>query len=103
MTHLSLSQTFLVLVPKPAVSLQLVSPLSPSLSSPPQYLVGLQPTIILALNERRHLLLGVGQLVVGLGHVLGLLRTSVCWVRDSACVGLIHLTALAKQCLLACK
>ena len=46
MAHLSLSQTFLVLVPKPVVSLQPASPLSP----PPQHLVGLQPAIILALS-----------------------------------------------------
>ena len=51
MAHLSLSQTFLVLVPKPAVSLQPASHLSPPLSPPPQHLVGLQPAIILALNE----------------------------------------------------
>ena len=50
MVHLSLSQTFLVLVPKPAVSLQPASPLSPPLSPPPQHLVGLQPAIILALR-----------------------------------------------------
>ena len=51
MAHLSLSQTFLVLVSKPAVSLQPASPLSPSLSPPPQHLVGLQPAIILALRN----------------------------------------------------
>jgi len=41
----------LVLVPKPAVSLQPASPLSPPLSPPPQHLVGLQPAIILALRD----------------------------------------------------
>ena len=51
MAHLSLSQIFLVLVPKPTVSLQPASPLSPPLSPPPQHLVGLQPAIILALSE----------------------------------------------------
>ena len=48
MVHLSLSQTFLVLVSEPAVSLQPAFTLSPLLSPPPQHLAGLQPTIILA-------------------------------------------------------
>ena len=51
MAHLSLSQTFLVLVPKLAVSLQPTSPLSPPLSPLPQHLVDLQPAIILALKH----------------------------------------------------
>ena len=59
MAYLSLSQTFLIFVPKPAVSLQPASPLSP----PSQYLVGLQPAIILCSStavelhatESRHL------------------------------------------------
>jgi hypothetical protein len=49
MVHLSLSQNFLVLVPKLAVRLQLASPLSPPFSPLPQHLASLQPTIILAL------------------------------------------------------
>jgi hypothetical protein len=49
MVHLSVSWTFLVLVPELAVSLQSVSPLSPLLSPPPQYTACLQPFIILAL------------------------------------------------------
>ena len=49
MAHLSLSQIFLVLVPKPVVSLQPVSPLSPLFSPPPHHLAVLQPAIILAL------------------------------------------------------
>ena len=52
MAHLSLSQSFLVPVPKPAVSLQPASPLSPPLSPAPQYFIGLQPTVILALRAR---------------------------------------------------
>ena len=47
MAHLSLSQIFLVLVPKLAVSLH---PTSPLFSPPPYHLAGLQPTIILALS-----------------------------------------------------
>jgi hypothetical protein len=43
---------FLGPVPKPAVSLQPASPLSPLLSPPPQYLVSLPPAIILALNRQ---------------------------------------------------
>ena len=38
-------------MPKPAVSLQPASHLSPPLSPPPQHLVGLQPAIILALTH----------------------------------------------------
>ena len=49
MTHLSLSQSFLIPVPKLAVRLQLASPLSPPFSPPPQHLASLQPTIILTL------------------------------------------------------
>ena len=49
MTHLSLSQSFLVPVSRLAVSLQPASPLSPSFSPPPQHLASLQPTIILTL------------------------------------------------------
>jgi len=50
MAHLSLSQFFLVLVYKRAVSLQSISLLFPLLSPPPQHLANLQPTIILALS-----------------------------------------------------
>ena len=50
MTHLSLSQSFLVHVPKLAISLQSASPLSHPFSHPPQHLAGLQPTVILALR-----------------------------------------------------
>jgi len=49
MVHFSLTQSFFVLVPNLAVSLQSASPLSPHFSPPPQHLAGLQPTIILAL------------------------------------------------------
>jgi len=52
MAHLSLSQGFLVSVPKLAVSLQRASLLSPSFSHPPEHLVSLQPTIILALTYK---------------------------------------------------
>ena len=52
MTHLSLSQSFLVTVSKQAISLQPASPLSP----PPQHLAGLQPIIILALTILCYLL-----------------------------------------------
>ena len=48
MAHLSLSQSFLVPVPKLAVRLQHAS-LSPLFPPPPQHLASLQPTIILAL------------------------------------------------------
>ena len=44
------SQTFLVFVFEPAVSLQSAFTLSPLLSSPSQHLAGLQPAIILALK-----------------------------------------------------
>ena len=50
MVHLSLSQFFLVLVHKRAVSLQPISLLFPLLSPPPQHLANLQLTIILALS-----------------------------------------------------
>jgi len=46
MTHLSLSQSFLVLVSKPVVSLQPASPLSP----PPQHSAYLQLAIVLTLR-----------------------------------------------------
>jgi hypothetical protein len=46
---MSLSQFFLVFVPKPVVNLQPTSPLSPLISSPPQHLASLQHVIILAL------------------------------------------------------
>ena len=49
MAYLSLSQSFLVPVPKLAVRLEPASPLSPPFSPPPQHLASLQPTIILAL------------------------------------------------------
>ena len=49
MAHLSLSQSFLVPVPKLAVSLQPASPLSPPFFHPPQRLASLQSTIIFAL------------------------------------------------------
>ena len=52
MAYLSLSQCFLVPVPKLAVSLQPASPLSPPFSPPPHHLASLQPTIILALSMR---------------------------------------------------
>lgn len=48
MVHVSLSQNFLVPVPKSTVRLQLVSPL---LSSPPHHLTSLQPVIILAVRR----------------------------------------------------
>jgi hypothetical protein len=51
MAHLSLSQGFLVPVPKLAVSLQPASPLSPPFSPPPQHLASLQPNVILALTS----------------------------------------------------
>ena len=50
MSHLSLSQNFLIFVSNPAVSLQSVCPLSPPFSLPRQHLASLQPTIILALT-----------------------------------------------------
>ena len=50
MAHLSLSQSFLVIMSKLAVSLQPASPLSPPFSPPHQHLASLQPTIILALR-----------------------------------------------------
>ena len=53
MAHLSLSQGFLVPVPKLAVSLQPAFSLSPLFSPPPQHLASLQPTIILALTMRQ--------------------------------------------------
>ena len=53
MAHLSLSQGFLVPVPKLAVSLQPASPLSSPFSPPPQHLASLEPTIILALSENQ--------------------------------------------------
>ena len=56
MAHLSLSQSFLVHVPKLAVSLQPASALSP----PPQHLASLQLAIILALN--------VGRMVWNMGN-----------------------------------
>lgn len=49
MVHTSLSQSFLILVSKPAVSLQPTSPLSLLLFSSRQHSVCLQSTIILAL------------------------------------------------------
>jgi len=49
MVHLSLSQSFLVLVLKPAVRLQPSSHFSPPLSSPHQHLAILPSVIILAL------------------------------------------------------
>jgi hypothetical protein len=49
MAYLSLSQSFLVSVPKLAVGLQSASHLSPPFSPSPQHLGGLQPIIILAL------------------------------------------------------
>jgi hypothetical protein len=52
MVHLFLSQNFLVLVSKPAVSLQSASLLSLLLSPQPQYLAGLLSTIILALIQK---------------------------------------------------
>ena len=51
MAHLSISQTFLVFLSEPAVSLQPAFTLSPLLSTPPQHLAGLQPAIILALRK----------------------------------------------------
>jgi hypothetical protein len=51
MAHLSLSQSFLVPVPKLAVRLQPASPLSPPFSPPHQYLASLQATVILALKR----------------------------------------------------
>jgi len=48
MAHLSLSQTFVVLVSEPAVSLQSAFTLSPLLTPPHYHLADLQPTIILA-------------------------------------------------------
>ena len=50
MAHLSLSNNFSVFVSKPAISLQSVSLLFPSLPPPPQHSTGLQPAIILALT-----------------------------------------------------
>jgi len=50
MAHLSLPQSFLVLVSNPTVSLQSACPLSPLFSLPRQHLAGLQPTIILSLT-----------------------------------------------------
>ena len=50
MAHMFVSQTFLVFVFEPAVSLQPAFTLSPLLSPPPQHLAGLQPVIILALK-----------------------------------------------------
>ena len=52
MAHLSLSQSFLIPVPKLAVRLQPASPLSLPFSPPPQHLASLQPTIILALKHQ---------------------------------------------------
>jgi len=72
MAHLSLSQTFLVLVPKPAVSLQPASSLSPPLSPPPQHLVGLQPAIILALKGQcSYMLLEVVETLMDLDGLAG--------------------------------
>jgi len=51
MARLSLSQSFLVIVSKLAVSLQPASPLSPPFSPPHQHLTSLEPTIILALSR----------------------------------------------------
>lgn len=50
--HMLLSHSFLVLVSKPTVSLQFVSPLPPFQSPPQQHLATLQPLIILARMAR---------------------------------------------------
>jgi len=51
-------------VPRLAVSLQPASPISPPFSPPPQHLVNLQPTIILALMQTKQ---GLSR-----GNILGL-------------------------------
>jgi len=65
--HLSLSQGFLVLVSKPAVSLQPISSLFPLLSPLPHYSACLQPAIILAL---RACLLGTLEKLPGSGMIV---------------------------------